>query len=110
VARALDPDRVPEVPHPSPRRAPPLAAALEPWAQETPPTGAELPQAGRVPGDALVVVVPAPRHAQTVDAGGAGRRRPGVVRRSTHMPMLEMPPRQTARSWWDYYWGVTHTA
>jgi hypothetical protein len=58
--RALHPALVPQVLKPGSRRAPPLTAAMEPWAQEPPRTGEALLQTGSVPVDAIVVVVPAP--------------------------------------------------
>ena len=58
--RTLHPEVGPQVPKPSPRRAPPLAAAIEPCAQESRHPGEERLPAGRAPVDALVVEEPRP--------------------------------------------------
>jgi hypothetical protein len=55
---ALDPEVVQQGPKPSPGVTPPLPAAIEPPEQDTHRTGEELMQAGRVPIDAIVVVIP----------------------------------------------------
>jgi hypothetical protein len=55
--RALNPEVVQQVSKPGPRIAPPLTATIEPFEQDAHHTGEELMQAGRVPVDAIVVVV-----------------------------------------------------
>ena len=53
------PEMVHQVPKLGPRIAPPVTAALAPCEQALHRTGEELLQTGSVPGDAIVVVVPA---------------------------------------------------
>jgi hypothetical protein len=58
--RALNPEVVQQVSKPGPRIAPPLTATIAPFEQDAPHTGEELMPAGRVPVDAIVVVVAPP--------------------------------------------------